>query len=188
MTLAKLTKSKAKTVMGIDASTNAIAYTVFWNRRPIKWGTIKLTGATIYDKIHDARLKAAILAEQYNPDYVAVEGAIMVNSIEVMKKLAYVYGSILGELQAQGAQVIAVAPTTWQYHIGNKPLTKDEKAAIKKATPGRKASWYTSQGRKLRKQRTLDYFNKKFGMNLTDDNVGDSCGIAYYAYWVLTKR
>jgi hypothetical protein len=40
----------------------------------------------------------------------------------------------------------------------------------------------------MRKQRTADYFNKKYDLNLEDFDVADSFGIAYYANEVLTKR
>lgn len=42
--------------------------------------------------------------------------------------------------------------------------------------------------REIRKQRTVDYFNKKYNLSLEDFDVADSFGIAYYANEVLTKR
>jgi hypothetical protein len=38
------------------------------------------------------------------------------------------------------------------------------------------------------KQRTVDYFNKKYSINLNDFDVADSFGIAHYANKVLTER
>jgi hypothetical protein len=40
----------------------------------------------------------------------------------------------------------------------------------------------------MRKQRTVDYFNKKYNLSLTDFDVADSFGIADYANKVLTQR
>jgi hypothetical protein len=34
----------------------------------------------------------------------------------------------------------------------------------------------------------MDYFNNKFGINVTDNDTGDAIGIAYYAYNKLTER
>jgi hypothetical protein len=35
----------------------------------------------------------------------------------------------------------------------------------------------------------MDFFNKKWPhMNLTDNDVGDACGIAYHSYYDLTRR
>jgi hypothetical protein len=40
----------------------------------------------------------------------------------------------------------------------------------------------------MRKQRTVDYFNNKYGLMLDDFDVADSFGIAHYANKVLTER
>ena len=44
MTLASLVKTKANRVLGIDASTNSIAFCLLENNIPIKWGKINLNG------------------------------------------------------------------------------------------------------------------------------------------------
>lgn len=188
MSLAKLSRTKASRVMGIDASTNSIAFTIFWNRRPERWGKINLTGSDIYEKAGDANKKIEALVAEYPVDYIAIESAVFVKSPQVAIQLAYVYGSIIGSLVAKGVKVIAVQPMTWQNHIGNKILSKVEKEKIKAEHPGKSASWYQNFGRNLRKQRTMDYFNKKWNMNITDNDVGDSAGIGYYAYHQLTRR
>ena len=54
--------------------------------------------------------------------------------------------------------------------------------------PGYAESWYKAKMREIRKQRTVDYFNKKYKLELDDFDVADSFGIAYYANEVLTKR
>jgi hypothetical protein len=40
----------------------------------------------------------------------------------------------------------------------------------------------------MRKQRTVDYFNNKYKLSLTDFDVADAFGIAHYSNEVLTKR
>ena len=57
MTLADLVKTKAYRVLGIDASTNSIAFCLMENDIPIKWGKINLMGNDIYEKIYDAKVK-----------------------------------------------------------------------------------------------------------------------------------
>lgn len=47
MTLAKLIKTKANRVLGIDASTNSIAFCLIENNQPVKWGKIDLVGSNI---------------------------------------------------------------------------------------------------------------------------------------------
>ena len=52
MTLASLVKTKAYRVLGIDASTNSIAFCLMENNKPLKWGKINLEGEDIYEKIY----------------------------------------------------------------------------------------------------------------------------------------
>lgn len=50
MNLASLVKTKAYRVLGIDASTNSVAFCLMENNIPIKWGKIEFAGADIYEK------------------------------------------------------------------------------------------------------------------------------------------
>ena len=188
MKLADLVKTKAHRVLGIDASTNSIAFCLMENDQPLKWGKIDLVGRDIYDKIYDAKKKMALMLDELKSDYIVVEGAVLVRSPDAVIKLSYVYGVVIAELMSTGAKVITISPTSWQAYIGNKNPTKDEKAAIRVKHPGYADSWYKNQIRNMRKQRTVDYFNKKYNLSLDDYDVADSFGIAHYANKVLTER
>lgn len=191
MKLQDLSKTKAKRVMGIDCSTNALAYTIIWNRRPVQWGKINFEGEDVFARLHDAADKLRAVKDEFDVDYIAFEGAIMakVRNPDVTIKLAMVYGACIAELMRKNVKVITVKPLEWQSFIGNKNWTKAQKDSLKNEMPGRSVSWYSGEIRKRRKQFTMDYFNEKWPhMNLTDDDVGDSCGLAYFAYNALTKR
>lgn len=188
MTLASLAKIKANKVLGIDASTNSFAFCLFENNKPIKWGKIEFVGANIYEKIYDAKIKTHSILEELKSDYIAIEGAVLVRSPDAVIKLSYVYGVVIAELMSTGAEVITVAPSSWQSHIGNKNPTKAEKEILKNQNPGYADSWYKNKMRNIRKQRTVDYFNNKYKISINDFDVADSMGIAYYANEVLTKR
>lgn len=188
MKLADLVKTKAHRVLGIDASTNSIAFCLMENDVPLKWGKIELAGMDIYDKIHDAKIKMHAMLDELKSDYIVVEGAILVRSPDAVIKLSYVYGVVIAELMSTGAKVITISPTSWQAYIGNKNPTKEEKAAIRLKHPGYADSWYKNQIRNMRKQRTVDYFNSKYGLSLDDFDVADSFGIAHYTNKVLTER
>jgi hypothetical protein len=71
---------------------------------------------------------------------------------------------------------------SWQSFIGNKILSKDDKAAIREATPLKSETWYKSAERKLRKQRTMDWVKNTFDIEITDDDVSDAFGIGYWGY------
>ena len=188
MKLADLVKTKAYRVLGIDASTNSIAFCLMENNIPLKWGKIDLQGQDIYEKIYDAKNKMSVMLEELKSDYIVVEGAILVRSPDAVIKLSYVYGVVIAELMSTGAKVITISPSAWQAYIGNKNPTKDEKAEIRKLNPGYADSWYKNKIRTMRKQRTVDYFNNKYNLSLNDFDVADAFGIAHYSNWVLTER
>lgn len=188
MTLADLVKTKARRVLGIDASTNSVAFCLMDNDKPVKWGKIEFVGANIYQKIYDAKVKTHALLPELKSDYIAVEGAILVRSPDAVIKLSYVYGVVIAELMSTGAEVITISPISWQSFIGNKNPTKAEKQALKIANPGYAESWYKTKMRNIRKQRTVDYFNNKYNLNLSDFDVADAFGIAHYSNMVLTER
>lgn len=188
MKLADLVKTKANRVLGIDASTNSIAFCLMEGDQPLKWGKINLVGSDIYDKIYDAKTKMALMLDELKSDYIVVEGAILVRSPDAVIKLSYVYGVVIAELMSTGAKVITISPTAWQAYIGNKNPTKFEKDKIRFENPGYAESWYKNQLRNMRKQRTVDYFNTKYGLLLDDFDVADAFGIAHYSNTVLTER
>lgn len=188
MKLADLVKTKANRVLGIDASTGSVAFCLMENEKPVKWGKIELSGADIYEKIYDAKKKMSAMIKELESDYIVVEGAILVRSPDAVIKLSYVYGVVIAELMASGASVITISPTAWQSHIGNKNPTKAEKEALKIANPGYADSWYKNKMRQIRKQRTVDWANNKFGLSIEDFDVADAIGISYYSYKVLTER
>jgi len=189
--LGQLKKTKASKVMGIDCSTHSLAFTIFYNRRPIQWGKINFEGADVFERLSDAADKLRAVKDEFDVDYIAFEGAIMakVKNPDVTIKLAMVYGACIAELMRKGVKVVTVKPLEWQSYIGNPNFKVAEKNALKAEFPGKSASWYSTKIRGIRKQRTMDYFNKKWPqMKLEDNDVGDSAGIAYFAYHTLTSR
>lgn len=179
MSLAKLKKTHSK-VIGIDASTNTIAFCLMDGKTPVKWGEIVFTGADVYDRIVDAKKKLRAFKSQLDYDFVVLEAAVMVRSVQTGLKMAYVFGAILGELIEDGTDVFEVHPITWQSYIGNKNFTKAEKEQVKKDYPGKSENWYKNKIRELRKQRTMD-FAASIGVSTNNDNVGDAAGLAWYA-------
>lgn len=191
MSVVQLQKAKASRVMGIDCSTKSLAFCIFYNKKPVKWGKVTFDGATVFDRLKDASQKTKALLSQFDVDFIAMEGAILASNknVKVTIDLSLVYGAVLAQLLSGTAKVIHVSPLEWQRAIGNPPFTRADTAKLKLDFPGKSTSWYTAQKRKVRKQRTMDFINGKWPvMNITDDDVGDSCAIAYYAYHTLTRR
>ena len=188
MQLSKLLKQKADRVLGIDASTASVAFCLFEDGTPFLMGKLPILGSDIYDKIKDANNKAKAIAKLCSPDYVAVESAIMVKSPDAGIKIAMVVGAILSVILKPETKVVTVAPISWQSYIGNNNFTKVQKLEVQNQFPGKSVTWYKSKIREMRKQKTMDFFNDKFGTSISDNDVGDAVGIAYYAYKTLTER
>jgi hypothetical protein len=189
--IGNLIKTKAHRVMGIDCSTKSLAFCVFYNKRPVKWGKILFEGATVFERLKDASQKVAALHDQFDVDFITMEGAILANNknVRVTIDLSLVYGAVLAQLLLGRAKVIQVTPLEWQRAIGNPPISPTETKELKTDFPDKSASWYTSKKRSIRKARTMNFINKKWPvMNITDDDVGDACAIAYYTYNQLTRR
>ena len=190
MGIGSLTKKKGTRVLGLDTSTNSIAWALFDSGKPIKCGEVMLKGATVFDRLYDAKKKtqALVKAGDFVADYVAIEATIMARNINVAIDMAQINGVIIGELMVLNPQVHKIAPITWQSGIGNPNLKKDEKEQLRRDFPDHKPSWYQNEGRKIRKQRTLDIANQYFTITNNSDNVGDAVGLALYATKALTQR
>lgn len=180
MSLAKLVKPKANKVLGIDASTNSIAFCLMDGKKPVKWGEIQFEGSDVYERILDAKNKIKAFKNSLDTDFVVIEAAISVKSVHTGIKMAYVFGAIMGELLKDNIKVVEVHPITWQSYLGNKNFTKAEKQAVKNEFPGKSETWYKGKIREIRKQRTLD-FVRTLGIQVQSDNVADAAGIAWYA-------
>lgn len=190
MSIGSLTKVKAKRVIGIDCSTNSLAFAVFEGETPIKCGEVFFKGATVFDRLAHAKAitKGLVANGTLKADYIAIESAIMVRNIQTAIDLAYVYGAVIGELMVGNPEVHKIAPISWQSSIGNPNLKKAEKDAIIAANPGKSKTWYSNEGRKMRKQRTLTIAKDFFDIPGNSDNVGDAVGLALHTSRVLTRQ
>ena len=182
MSISDLKKKKSNKILGVDASTNSIAFCLMENKKVIYYGEINFKGKDIYERILDAKRKVAGIANLhlFDVDYMAIEAAVMVKSANTGIKLAYVFGAIMGEMLSDHIKVVEVHPITWQSFIGNKNFTKQQKIDVKKQYPDKGDNWISAKIREIRKQKTND-FAKKHGVVADSDNVSDAFGIAWYA-------
>lgn len=175
-------------VISIDASTNSLAFAIFHDRHLQAHGKVAFTGTDAYYKAADAATKAKLFFQSYDVDAMVIESVPFMNSPKTALQLALVQGAIVGAMRSAGVKTLMpVTAMQWQNHIGNKSLTAAEKAAIIKANPGKSTSWYKEKGRAVRKQRTIDYVNKRFSLSLADNDVTDAIGIGCYAADNFTK-
>ena len=166
----------------VDASTNSLAFAYFVDGNLEKYGKIKFLGSNIYTKLGDTVHKTMGLFSVIDTDHIIIEKTIFANSPQVAANLALSQGALIGGAQMGGVKnVYGVAPMSWQSYIGTRLLTTDEKQKIRQGNPDRSNSWYKSQEREQRKQKTISTVNSKFNINLDDNDVADACGIGMFA-------
>lgn len=180
--LSSLTNRPNK-ILAIDASTNSLAFALFFGKELQSFGKIKYSGLTTYDKVLDAGKKTKAFLEVYGgADAIVIEHTVFMNSPKTAADLALVQGALLGAAGLTGVtQVKAVAPITWQNFINNKKFTKEEKFAIRQQFPDKSDSWLKTHERNLRKEKTINYINIQYDKVVTDNDVADAIGIGHYA-------
>lgn len=168
-----------KDFVSIDASTNSLAFAYFKNGELTKYGKIKFFGNDIYEKIVDTATKTQAFFKQFdNVEYMVIEQVIYLNSPKTAANLAMSHGGLVACASLTGVTHIkSVSPMQWQNWAGNKRLTAEEKQKIRDAQPNKTESWYKSQERLVRKQKTMKFVNDKFDLAINDDDVADAIAI-----------
>lgn len=175
--------SRPERICAIDASTNSLAYSTFYNGHLKEMGKINFEGRDVYEKVIDAGKKSkALFQHLVNVDAIVIEHTVFMNSPKTAADLALVQGAILAGAGISGIQEIGkVSPITWQSYLGNKKLTKEEQLQIRSVNPGKSVSWYKTYERDFRKKRTISLLDVIYDKKVTDYDVADACGIGHWA-------
>jgi Holliday junction resolvasome RuvABC endonuclease subunit len=169
-------------IVSIDASTNNIAYAIFEGDLLVRSGKSVFTGTSIYKKISSAVDVVFEVVKEMNVDALVIERAVFINSPKTMSELSMVQGAILAGASLAGVKVFkGTNPVAWQSFIGNKVLTKAEKLDIMAAHPGKSKSYYKSLERDIRKQRTINFVNINYDLEISDNDIADAIGIGHYS-------
>lgn len=167
--------------VAVDSSTTSIAFAYVHKNKIVKYGKMKFDGHGIYEKVSDIARKTEGLLRLMPVDTLVIEASFYSNNPKTSTNLAIAQGAILGAGSVMGVKNIgSVIPIQWQNGIGNKAFSKDEKLAVAQEFPGKSAGWYQNKVRNLRKQRTIDYVNDKYGLAVDDNDVADALGIAAF--------
>lgn len=165
--------------MGVDHSTQTLAFCLFVDGVPEYWEEIPLLGSTVYARIGDLVNKLSARFDSEDINTLVIEKTVHVNSRDTVVKLAMIAGAIIGYFEARGVKAYEVPALTWQAATAKPTLTRAEQAALKLANPGRAKSWYANEARKIRKQRIMDWVEAQFGMKVPSD-CADSICISFY--------
>jgi Holliday junction resolvasome RuvABC endonuclease subunit len=180
---------KSNKFVSIDANSTSIAFAVWSNDNLTSYGKISWAGKTNYEKVKQASQVVRDFFNYYGDiDTVVIEHTVFMNSPKTAADLALVQGAILGGMSISGVQTIkATNPIAWQTFIKNGRLTTPEKQLIRNEYPGRSDAWYKNREREFRKQRTIDFVNKRYNKTVSDNDVADAIGIGHYAIFNWDK-
>lgn len=160
-------------VLGIDPSSNAIAWTLIENGRPVRWG--KLTfyrKSTLQAKFIMLQDMMNIILNDTNPTYVVLEQMISVQNPQTTRVLSYIAGAIMYECAIRGYHVEDVPPMTWKNYHGYTRVTKQLVAANR---------WTKKEADHFRKSQMQDKIADRWNhFHYSDTDVSDSCGIALW--------
>jgi Holliday junction resolvasome RuvABC endonuclease subunit len=159
-----------------------MAFAIFENKELICVGKINFSGDTIYKKIGDSYAKIRAFFKSYKIDSVVIEHTIFMNSPKTVSDLALIQGAILAAMwESNIKEMGSVSPITWQNYIGNKRFSKEEKILMRQKIPNKSESWYKTQEREVRKEKTIRFINMQYNKKITDNDVADACGIGHWA-------
>ena len=169
--------------VSIDASTNSLAFAFFHEEELKSYGKIKYFGSDIYEKIIDTAHKTKAFFDNFNElEHMIIEQVIYMNSPKTAANLAMSHGALVAAAGMAGVvNISSVSPMQWQNWSGNKRLTMEEKDKIKNANPDKSTSWYKTQERLFRKQKTIKFVNEKFNVKIDDDDVADAVCIGAWS-------
>lgn len=175
--------------ISIDANSTSIAFAVWKDDKLVEVGKISWPGKTNYEKVQMASKIVKAFFDYHDDIYtVVIEHTVFMNSPKTAADLALVQGAILGAMSLAGVEKIkSINPIAWQTFIKNGRLTTPEKQLIRNEYPGRSDAWYKGREREFRKQRTIDFVNKKYNKTVSDNDIADAIGIGHYAIFNWEK-
>jgi Holliday junction resolvasome RuvABC endonuclease subunit len=177
-------------VVGIDASSTAIAFSIFDQQEDqtflIKTCKITLNNFSMNNKLQIISSYIDFLLKDFKIDYIFVEQPIYIQNPATSRVLSQVSGHILGECLKHCPNVSEVMIANWKSYIGYKNVSKAEKDKWTKDL-GEKES--KKMAASERKQRTIRIVHKKISGidHITDNDICDSIGIGLYGLSVINK-
>lgn len=167
--------------VAVDSSTTSIAFAYVQDNKITKYGKMEFKGNGIYQRVSDISRKTEALFRMLPVDTLVIESSFYSKNPRTATNLAIAQGAILGAASIMGVKKMgSVVPIQWQSGINNKAFTKEQKIELMQEYPGKSKVWYQGKMRQIRKQKTIDYVNDKYHLNVDDDDVADALGIAAF--------
>lgn len=179
--LEALKKEKPRRIMGIDCSSNSLAYSVFDDGALVRYGVVNFGKGDVWRRMGRANDITNALSEALVGDVDAIyfESAAYVQNKQTVILLAYALGAAMAPFIKKGTLVEPIPAVVWQRAIGNNPWTKEQKEDLRKLHPERTKVWLANEMRKQRKQKTIEWVSEKFRVKTSNDDLADAIALGY---------
>lgn len=166
-------------ILGIDSSTQGVAWTLIDLGRPTHSGKIDLTKIKEMDDMMSEICQTfPKVLEDQTPDHIFIEMPIFVANPATARKLTFIVGCLLTVAIQQGYETTLVEPATWKSYIGYFNLSSKFQAEAKLKlgkTEGKKLCDF------LRKEQTRRIVKRRFDyFEVEDHDITDACAIGLY--------
>lgn len=180
-----------RTIIGLDTSSQGIAWTHLYEGRMIGQGKIDLTKKrTMQDKLLHVYQEWRHILHIVRPDHVFVEKSIFVKSPGTARTLSYIVGAIMIVSLGEGYDITDVEPSSWKSWLGYKNLRKGFVADAKEVL-GTKHKKFCDDLRKSQTWRVIkhNYPDEAEGsLAENDHDIADSWGVALYGHNLLSEE
>ena len=186
----KIGHLKSKTIVGIDASSTVIAFSIL-EQTPEKTKLIKIAKINLGNFPLNSKLKiiSAAIPKIFGStiiDNVFIEQPIYIQNPATSRILSQVSGHLIGECLKECDNVSEVTIANWKSYIGYKNVSKAEKDSWTKQF-GEKES--KKMAALERKQRTINIIHRKIPdlSHINDNDICDAIGISLYGLNLVNK-
>lgn len=171
-------------VLGVDANSSKVAWAIVNDGELESYGEIFFREASFNGKLYAARRQLEDIVPLFGEiDYIGFEQAVRVNSVATMIMLAEMFGVIKSCLLSLKATLVEISAPSWGAAIGNPSISGIKRRELLALHPELKTKSQQSNFiRKYRKQLTLDYVERRTGVVMPNDDLGDATAIAYVIY------
>lgn len=156
----------SKILIALDESTVATGWSVFRNEELIDYGVFKEKSKNVIERISNISKNVDKLLDKYTPDNLAIENVQITLSAPTAKSLMGLQTILELKAFERNINYELIRTTSWRKILGlsNNPKLK----------------------RQEKKQETIDYVNKKYGLNETSNDICDS--IAIGTAFIIEKK
>jgi Holliday junction resolvasome RuvABC endonuclease subunit len=186
----KIGRLKARTVVGIDASSTVIAFSIIEqtpeHTRLIKIAKINLNNFPLNSKMKIISAAVPKIFGTTIVDNIFIEQPIYIQNPATSRILSQVSGHLIGECLKECDNVSEVTVANWKSFIGYKNVSKAEKESWTRQFGEKESKKMASLERK---QRTINIIHRKIPdlSHINDNDICDAIGISLYGLNLLNK-